>query len=212
MGGTFNPVHYGHLAAAEEVRERLNLGHVLFVPSFLPPHKPEEEIPSAVQRMEMVLLATGSNSRFSVSDIELKRGGRSYTVDTVDALRSSSPGSEFFFITGVDSFLDIRTWHRWEHLLRICTFAVLSRPGYRFSDLAAIDFMNTVEQDLAALDRNEITQADVRAGRFTLSLQRISHYEISSTEIRKRVREGRSIKYHLPESVEQYIITNELYV
>lgn len=212
MGGTFNPVHYGHLAAAEEVRERLNLGRVLFVPSFLPPHKPEEEIPSAVQRMEMVLLATAGNSRFSVSDIELKRGGRSYSVDTVAALRSADPGSAFFFITGVDSFLDIRTWHQWERLLRICTFVVLSRPGYRFSDLAAIAFMHPLERDLAALDRNEITQADVRTGDFTLCLQRISHYDISSTEIRKRVREGRSIKYLLPESVEHYIITNELYV
>jgi nicotinate-nucleotide adenylyltransferase len=211
LGGTFNPVHYGHLAAAEEVRERLHLDRVLFIPSYLPPHKQEEVIPSARERMEMVLLAIAGNTRFALSDIEVKRGGRSYTIDTIDALRTFSPGSELFFITGVDSFLDIRSWNQWERLLSICAFVVLSRPGYRFSDLTKIDFMKNAEKGLASLDRGDTPEVLVRAGAFLLYLEMISHYDISSTDIRKRVHEGRSIKYLLPEPVERYIITNKLY-
>lgn len=211
MGGTFNPVHYGHLAASEEVRERLKLDLVLFVPSFLPPHKPEEDIPSAAQRLEMVRLAIDGNPHFAVSDIEVKRGGRSYTIDTIDTLRSLYPGSELFFITGLDSFLEIRTWNRWESLLTRCTFVVLSRPGYRFSDLLKIDFMKNAKQELLSLDREEVRQAQAKPGPFTVYLQMISHYDISSTDIRKRIREGRSIKYLLPERVEHYIINNKLY-
>lgn len=211
LGGTFNPIHYGHLAASEEVRERLKLDRVLFVPSFLPPHKQEEEIPSAAQRLEMVLLATAENTHFALSDIEVKRGGRSYTVDTIEALRSTYPEAELYFITGLDSFLEIQTWYQWERLLSLCTFVVLSRPGYRFSDLLKIDFMKNMVQDLRALDRGEILQASVRTGAFSICLEVISHYDISSTDIRKRLREGRTIKYLLPETVEHYIIKNKLY-
>ncbi len=211
MGGTFNPIHYGHLAAAEEVRDRLGLDRVLFIPAYIPPHKQEKERPTAAQRREMVSLAVAGNPAFSVSDIELERRGTSYTVDTIEALRSSSPDTSFFFIAGLDSFLDIRTWHRWEYLLGLCAFAVLSRPGYRFSDLTALDFMKGFEGDLDALDRQTIQHVRIQPRGFDLSLQVIPQYDISSSDIRARVRERRSIKYLLPESVEHYIITNILY-
>ncbi len=211
LGGTFNPIHYGHLAAAEDVRDRLRLDRVLLIPSFLPPHKHEEDAPSAAQRLEMVRLAAAGNPNFRPSDIEIKRGGRSYTIDTVKTLREAYPGTELCFITGLDSFLDIQTWHDWEELLTLCGFAVLSRPGYRFIDLMKIDFMKHAVSDLMGLDKGELTQAVIRSGGYTLYLERIPLFDISSTDIRKRVKAGVSIKYLLPDAVETYIITNKLY-
>ena len=212
LGGTFNPIHYGHLAAAEEVRARLKLDRILFIPSFLPPHKSEEDVPSALHRMEMIRLATSGNPHFEPSDIEIKRGGTSYTIDTIEALRQSSPGTELFFITGLDTFLEIKTWHAWEKLLRFCCFVVLSRPGYSFVDLTNIDFMKSAERGLNDLDQGILKHVKIRPGAFTLYLEMIPLFDISSTEIRRRVKEGGNIKYLLPDSVEVYIIKKGLYV
>jgi len=210
LGGTFNPIHYGHLAAAEEVRERLSLDSILFIPTALPPHK-QEAMPDAAHRMEMVRLAISGNPPFELSDIEVKRGGRSYTIDTIDALRSSLPGAELYFLTGVDSFHEIKSWHQWERLLGRCAFVILSRPGYPFSELAAIDFMKHAAKDLDRLDRGEMREITMRTATACLYLEKIPHYDISSTDIRERIRDGRSVKYLLPEPVERYIITNTLY-
>ena len=211
IGGTFNPIHYGHLAAAEEVRDRLKLDRVLFIPSFLPPHKQEEDIPSALQRLEMVRLAISGNSHFKASDIEVKRGGKSFTIDTIEALLPQHPGAELYFITGLDSFLDIQAWKDWERLLTLCFFVVLSRPGYSFADLAKLVFLKKSARDLSALDRRETTQAVMQSDALKVYFERISLYDISSTDIRTRVRHARTIKYHLPETVEHYIIENKLY-
>jgi nicotinate-nucleotide adenylyltransferase len=211
LGGTFNPIHYGHLAAAEEVRDRLKLDRVLFIPSYLPPHKHEEDMPPAVQRLEMVRLAIAGNPRFTVSDIEVKRGGKSYTVETVATLRTMHPVTEFYFITGLDSFLDIQTWNQWERLLPLCSFVVLSRPGYRFADLMKIDFMKGATKELAGLDSGELMHAMFQPGGFKICLEMIPLYDISSTDIRNRIHESRTVKYHLPEAVETYIIKNKLY-
>ena len=211
MGGTFNPIHLGHLAAAEEVRDRLRLEKVIFIPSFLPPHKDEEGIPAGLQRQEMVRLAIKGNSCFTVSDIEIRRGGKSYTIDTIDALLPSHTGAELFFITGLDSFLEIRTWKDWERLLTRCSFVVLSRQGCRFSDLTSLNFLPASPQELAELDSGQRDRVVLRHGEIRVYLEMIPFYDISSTDIRKRVREGRSIKYHLPEAVEHYIIENKLY-
>lgn len=212
MGGTFNPVHYGHLAAAEEVRQQLSLDRVLFVPAFIPPHKQEEQRPTAAERRVMVQLAIAGNPHFDLCDVELARGGTSYTIDTLRSLRSSHPGSLLFFITGLDSFLDIRTWHQWEDLLALCAFVILSRPGYRFSDLTSMDFMKTYEGELLSLDGGGVNHSHIRTPEYDLYLQVIPQFDISATDIRTRVHEGRSIKYHLPESVEHYIIEKNLYV
>lgn len=211
FGGTFNPIHLGHLAAAEEVCDRLRLEKVIFIPSFLPPHKDEEGIPAGLQRQEMVRLAIKGNSHFTVSDIEIKRGGRSYTIDTIDTLLQSHIGAELFFITGLDSFLEIRTWKDWERLITRCSFVVLSRQGYRFSDLVSLDILQASPQELVELDSGQRDRAVLRRGDLRVHLEMIPFYDISSTDIRKRVREGRSIKYHLPEAVEHYIIENKLY-
>lgn len=212
LGGTFNPVHYGHLAASEEVRQRLNLDLVLFVPSYLPPHKREEDIPSADQRLQMIRLAVSGNPHFMASDLEVKRKGRSYTLDTILALRDLYPGADLFFITGLDTFLEISTWHQWQKLLGLSAFVVLSRPGYRFSDLLKMNFMENWTAQLSSLDKGEINEVVSKSHDFTLYLVRIPHYDISSTDIRTRVRERRPVKYLLPESVEHYIIKNKFYV
>jgi nicotinate-nucleotide adenylyltransferase len=211
LGGTFNPIHYGHLAAAEEVRDRLKLDQVLFIPSYLPPHKHEEDMPPAVQRLEMVRLAIAGNPRFTISDIEVKRGGKSYTVETVATLRTMHPVTEFYFITGLDSFLEIQTWNQWERLLPLCSFVVLSRQGYRFADLMKIDFMKGAAKELAGLDSGDLMHAVFQPDGFKICLEMIPLYDISSTDIRNRIHESRTVKYHLPEAVETYIIKNKLY-
>ena len=210
LGGTFNPIHIGHLAAAEEVRDRLRLDQVLFIPAFIPPHK-DEELLTAVQRLEMVRLGIAGNPNFRVSDIEVRRGGRSFTIDTIGELRSSRPGAELYFITGLDSFLDIRTWKDWEQLLSLCAFVVLSREGFRFSDLARMPLLAGAEKELAALDAGMMDRASLTSGGCRMFFERIPAYEISSTDIRSRVRQGRTVKYLLPEPVERYIIENKLY-
>ena len=211
LGGTFNPIHYGHLAAGEEIRDRLKLDRVLFIPSYLPPHKHEEDMPSAVQRLEMVRLAISDNPHFKPSDLEIRRGGRSYTIDTIEELRLAHPGAELYFITGLDSFLEIRAWNRWEELLALCSFVVISRPGYRFTDLMKLDFLKSAANELDRLDRGDLTQAVVRYGPFTIYLDMIPHYDISSTDIRGRAKASVTIKYLLPGPVETYIIKNKLY-
>ena len=211
LGGTFNPIHLGHLAAAEEVSDRLRLDSVLFVPSFLAPHKQDEEMPPPAERLEMVRIAVAGNPRFALSTIEIERGGRSYTIDTIDALRTLHAGAELYFITGLDSFLDIGTWRDWRRLLGSCSFVVLSREGYRFADLAKRDFFPGDERELRELDARVREQQVVRSGALSLYLENIPFYEISSTDIRSRIRQGRSIKYHLPEAVERYIIEKKLY-
>ncbi len=211
LGGTFNPIHYGHLVAAEEVYDRLKLDRVLFIPSYLPPHKHEEDLPSAVQRLEMVRLATAGNPHFTVSDIEVKREGKSYTIETIDTLRTIHPGTELFFITGLDSFFDIQTWNQWKRLLGLCSFVVLSRPGYRFAGLMKIDFMKGTSKELAKLDGGELVHALFEPEGFNIFLEVIPLYDISSTDIRSRIRQSRTVKYHLPEAVETYIIKNNLY-
>lgn len=210
LGGTFNPVHEGHLAAAEEVRERLQLERVLFIPAFIPPHK-VEDLPSAAQRLEMVRLAVSGNSCFEASDIELRRGGRSFTIDTIAELREITPAAELFFLAGIDSFLEIKTWKEWQRLLSLCTFVVLSREGYLFADLERTGLFGTKSDVLAALDERRTSMATLDAGGATVVLMRIPFFEISSTDIRDRLRQHRSIKYLLPEQVEGYIIENKLY-
>ncbi len=210
LGGTFNPIHFGHLAAAEEMADRLGLDLVLFIPSFLPPHK-QEDMPSAEERQEMVRLAIAGNPRFALSDIEIRRGGLSYTIETIDELRRTRRDAELCFITGIDSFLEIRTWKEWRRLLTLCTFVVLSREGARFRDLSALQLAPLAETDLRALDERTLRELAVRTPDASLVLATIPRYEISSTDIRDRIRRGRSIKYLLPDAVEAYIIGKKFY-
>jgi nicotinate-nucleotide adenylyltransferase len=211
LGGTFNPIHNGHLAAAEEVRLRLNLDQILFIPSSLPPHKLDEVVPPAAERMEMVRLAIAGNAHFAASDIELQRGGKSYTIDTIKALRGSWPEAELYFITGLDSFLDIQVWHRWQDLLGLCHFVVIARPGYHFRDLAKLDFLKNAEGELLKIDQGALSSAKVSLGAYSVYLESIPLHDISSTDIRNAVKVGKNIKYFLPEAVLTYIIEMRIY-
>ncbi len=186
MGGTFDPIHYGHLVTAEEVRDYFDLDEVVFVPSGRPPHKIGQKITDPEHRYLMVVLATVTNPYFSVSRVEIERPGPSYSVDTVRYFKTLwGKETEVFFITGADAFAQISTWNNPQELLTMCTFVAASRPGYKLN----------IDKDFR--DRVRIIE--------------VSALAISSSEIRRRVRRGESIKYLLPETVEHYIYKNGLY-
>lgn len=213
FGGTFNPIHYGHLRAAEEVRERFNLDKIIFIPSKIPPLKTQELLDSAY-RYKMTELALSTNSFFEISDIEFKRSGKSYSVYTIEELQSIYHGTNLYFILGIDSFLEISSWRQPERLISLVDFIVISRPPFKFVDLLSSSYINATKNDLAKLDKAKLKlyTANLISSGKTVMAFRIPLMDISATEIRRRVREGKSIKYLLPESVESYIIANKLYV
>jgi nicotinate-nucleotide adenylyltransferase len=211
FGGTFNPIHYGHLRAAEEVREMLGFERVLFVPSGNPPLK-TGHLADALKRYEMVRLATAGNRSFDVLDIESVKPAKSYTVETLEVLVNRYSGSELYFMLGMDAFLDIPGWRMPEKLVSMVNFAVISRPGRKFEDLLSSPHLDVERGDLKVLDDSD--------GEFKIfrlkslkeaALVKITPIDISSSDIRRRMRAGQSVKYLLPESVESFIISNKLY-
>ncbi len=209
LGGTFNPVHYGHLRASEEVRDRIGLEKILFIPSGNPPLK-NLELASAEYRFDMTRLAVASNPSFEISDIECRKAGRSYTVDTLIALKEIHPGKEFYFILGIDAFLDIPLWHHPEKLAQLTHFVVVSRPRFSFTQLSSRVPLNA--EAFSALESGDPAVYDtlLENGRQVL-LMNITSLDVSATAIRRLVKEGKSIKYLLPESVESFIISHNLY-
>jgi nicotinate-nucleotide adenylyltransferase len=192
FGGTFDPIHIGHLVSAEEVRVELGLERVVFVPARLPPHKLDHVVSLAEHRLAMVELAIASNPHFAVSKVDIDRSGPSYTVDTIELLRDEwGSGVEIYFIMGSDSLLDILTWHNPQRLIRLCHFAVVSRPGYQVDPDELDDLLSGMASRVQMLNAPELA--------------------ISSTDIQRRVREGLSIKYQVPEAVEEYIYWHKLY-
>lgn len=193
MGGTFDPVHYGHLVAAEAARHEQGLEKVIFIPAGKPPHKPNHHITDPWQRFAMTSLAVASNPFFETSPMEVERPGSSYTIDTVREISSLYPGARIYFITGADAVLEILTWKNVEQLLSICRFIAATRPGYQLEHLwQKLKFLpQKLKQNILCME--------------------VPVLGISSTDIRRRVRERRPIKYLLPEPVEDYIIKNTLY-
>lgn len=191
MGGTLDPIHYGHLVAAEAARVAFQLEKVLFVPNRLPPHKKDYRVSDPKHRYLMTILATITNPHFDVSRIELDRDGVSYTIDTLCALRREYGSlAELHFISGADAILDLLSWKNVDELLALCYFIAATRPGYELSGQL---------QKLQEKYPNRVFRVDVPA------------LAISSTDIRRRIREGMSIKYLLPETVEYYIYKHGLY-
>jgi len=211
FGGTFNPVHYGHLRAAEEAREVLALSKVLFIPSGNPPLKSAGLAP-APDRLEMTRLAVSGNPFFEVLDIECLTEGKSYSVNTVESLLDQYPSAEMFFLLGVDAFSDLPNWWRPGRLISLVNFGILRRPGSRFAELALSPYV--------AADRELLDRMDV-GGASSLRLPLASSKEavligntsipISATDIRRLIRGGSSVKYLLPENVESFIISKRLY-
>jgi nicotinate-nucleotide adenylyltransferase len=192
MGGTFDPIHYGHLVIANEVLDKYKMERVIFVPAGNPPHK-EVTSASAFDRFLMTNIATLSNNKFVVSDIEIKSSEKSYTIDTVRKLMQEYENTEFYFITGMDAILELPTWRDTENLLKLCKFIGVSRSGYGTSQ---------IEMKINAIK-------NIHEGQ--IELLKVPMLEISSTDIRQRIKLKKSAKYLLPEMVEKYIYKNNLY-
>jgi len=194
MGGTFDPIHVGHLVTAEEARQQFDLTNVIFVPTGVPPHKNNSMISLPEHRYLMTTLAVMSNPSFFVSRIEIDQKVPTFTIDTVKHFSSwKNPEPEIFFITGADAILEIFTWKEYEELLSLCTFIAVSRPGYSLDH-----FHETLDRTCPEM-------------RQKVHLLEIPALAVSSTFIRERVALGKTIKYLTPEPVEQYIKKHELY-
>jgi nicotinate-nucleotide adenylyltransferase len=208
LGGTFNPIHLGHLRGAEEARERLHLDQICFVPAAIPPHKNERIEVSASHRLEIVRLAIKDNPAFSVSDVELRREGKSYSVETLRFFCHEDPEAELFFIVGLDSFLEITTWKKYHDIFALCHVVVLSRPGVARCDpteLTPREFWRAFHPG-----RNSNHWIYMPSGHSVYFLDR-PFMDISSSEIRQRIRRGKSIRYMMPERVEAYVLQKRCY-
>ncbi len=191
LGGTFNPPHLAHLICAQEAFLQLELDHVLLVPTRVPPHKQVDEDPGSEHRLALCRMAVAGDERFAVSDLEVARGGPSYTVDTLEKLHVQAPDNDLFFILGGDAAAGLPGWQEPERVLSLATLAVARRRGTP---------RDRVQQALGQLRGGE-------QSRF-FKMPRIG---ISSTLIRTRVRSGRPIRYMVPEAVATYITQHELY-
>ncbi len=193
MGGTFNPIHYGHLLLGEYAREQFELDKVLYMPSKKPPHKDLEKIVSDYHRIQMIQLAIADNPYFELSTLELERAGITYTVDTVSYLREQYPENEYYFIIGADSLFQFETWKNPEQILRLVHVLVATRDGIIFSKM---------EKQIEYLRKKY--QGDIVLIKFFTM-------DISSSIIRGRCRKNQSVRYLLPSEVEKYISNNRLY-
>lgn len=209
FGGTFNPIHYGHLRAAEDVREKLGLGKIIFIPAYNPPLK-NSGLAAGEHRYEMTRLSIESNPYFGISDIECRKPGKSYTVETLITLRESFPEKEFYLILGIDAFLDLPVWRQPGKIMELATLVVISRPGYSFSNLLPI--ITADSSTMSELDtcRMQTYKTRLKTGRDIL-MANVAPLDISATTIRRLAGNGKSIKYLLPEKAESYIISNKLY-
>jgi nicotinate-nucleotide adenylyltransferase len=194
MGGTFDPIHYGHLVAAEMARSKFNLSKVLFIPSGTPPHKGRNDISDAGLRFEMIERAIQDNPAFDISALELERKGPSYTVDTLRVLRRTWSEHELYFITGTDALREIFSWREVEEILRMTEFIGAARPGFDASDFL-----------LKVLQEHPETQGKIH-------YLEVPALAISSTDIRARVKDGQPIRYLLPEPVRLFIQQHGLYL
>ncbi len=195
LGGSFNPVHIGHLILAQTALEQFELSRVLFMPCHVQPHKAPELLAESRHRLSMVELAIGDNLQFEALDIDIRRGGVSYAIDSVKELQNLYPEAELFFIVGADTLHELHAWREIGDLLRRCTFLALARPGF---DLEALT-PEILKLDTAC---TEHLRSHVALGR---------RVDVSSSDIRHRIAEGMSIRYLVPPEVEMYICEHGLY-
>lgn len=208
LGGTFDPIHFGHLRAAEEMLQIFDLNRIIFIPSSRPPHKLEAEITSFYHREQMVRMAIEGNVSFSFSDVENLRSGKSYSVETVEyILNKYLEDLELYFIIGQDAFQAITTWKDWEKLLLLCNFAVMTRPGYKQEGLGSVlpgDFASRFTYD----KKNEGYRGPTG---HAIYFRHVTFLDISSSRIRENVNTGQSIRYLIPDNVRNYIAKNSIY-
>lgn len=214
FGGSFNPIHNGHLEIARQTHKLLALDRILFIPTGNPPHKQTGALAPARHRYEMVRLAIADDPAFALSDIEIARQGKSYSIDTVRELqRQQGPDTTLFFVIGLDAFLDLPTWREPEALLAACSFVVISRPGQTYRALASLPLLPKIDADrLAGLDSGLIHSLTLPlpSGRELICLP-LPPCPISASDIRQRIQQGAALANLLPPSVESYILHHQLY-
>lgn len=192
MGGTFDPIHNGHLVAASEVADLFALDEVVFVPTGQPWQKRDRQVSAAEDRYLMTVIATAANPRFSVSRVDIDRGGPTYTTDTLRDLAALSADADLFFITGADALASILSWQNWEELFSLARFVGVSRPGYE-------------------LDGEHIAEARKELPEDALTLVEVPALAISSSDCRRRAAANRPIWYLVPDGVVQYVSKRRLY-
>ena len=192
LGGTFDPINMGHLRMAEHVFQRMELESIVFIPAYVPPHKLGQDFAPAQDRYAMTELAVADNPHFTVSDMELKRTGVSYTIDTIRQLHAQYEDRELNFIIGADSVAQLHTWHNIEEMLELTRFVAVWRPGYE-------DAMEELVRHLGEQAKERVLLLDTPV------------YDISSTEIRTRIRQGLGLAGLVPPAVERYIYEHGLY-
>lgn len=193
MGGTFDPVHHGHLVAASEVADQFELDEVVFVPTGQPWQKRDRHVTAAEDRYLMTVIATAANPRFSVSRVDIDRGGATYTTDTLRDLADQNPDTDLYFITGADALASILSWQNWEELFSLARFVGVSRPGYE-------------------LDGEHIAEAMKELPDNALTLVEVPALAISSSDCRLRAQQSRPIWYLVPDGVVQYVSKRNLYL
>ena len=191
MGGTFNPIHIGHLIMAQEVYDKFKMDKILFIPDSDPPHK-NKGVADTKDRFNMVKTAISGNSAFEISDIETKREGKTYTYDTLIQLKEMYEDVEFYFIIGFDTLVTLNTWRNSKDVFKLCKFVVANRMN------------NLEDMEREIRKKEELYNADI----YSVNIPDVN---ISSTEIRRRVRYGETIKYIVPDGVRKYIMENGLY-
>ena len=209
FGGTFDPIHWGHLRSAEEVSETFGLDRVYFIPASIPPHKRGQTTTPAEDRLQMVRRGVSGNSRFSVSTVEISRVGVSYSIDTIRAFNAKKRKDDsLYFIIGLDAFREISTWKDFANIFPLCHFIVTSRPGSKESD--PLKGTGIAVKKLFCYDFKRKNYRH-RSGTQILFIE-LTDIAISASEIRTLVKQGKSIRYLVPSAVERYIKRRGLYV
>ncbi len=205
FGGSFNPIHYGHLLLADEVLERLDLERVLFVPAAAPPHKPTAQLAPAADRFEMVRLAIAGHPRFRASDVELRRAGPSYTVDTLQELAAG--GDALFLVIGSETFLDLLSWREPRRVAGLARLVVVPRSGSAFDPESAA--AQKVLREIGV--EGGFVRADAPLPARGVVIVHATSLPLSASELRRRVREGRSLAFRMPPAVIEYVRARGLY-
>ena len=207
LGGSFDPIHLGHLRSAEEVREALALERVYFLPANQPPHKPERRLAAGADRLAMVERAIADHPAFRLCALEIERGGTSYSVDTLEAFADIEPGADLHFVVGIDAFREIQTWKEVARLFELSSFVVTDRPP----DVVerSIEHLPVAAREAFCYDPDTLSYRHRSGTR--LRFLPITGIDISATAVRERVRRGQSIRYLVPPEVERYIRERKLY-
>ena len=212
LGGTFNPIHYGHLRSAEEVCKALMLDEIRFVPSALPPHKPQDDVASAADRLDMVRIALEGYPPYVCDPVEIERGGSSYTLDTLNELTSKKLDNDhMFFIIGADAFLELGTWYKPKDVLHAVNFAVTLRGNQKTSKYfqALLRVIQEIEPKYCMVE--PMKEAELIDQKRVIKFIPITEVDISATRIRQCIKDSSSIEHLLPREVELFIIRRRLY-